>query len=57
MGRGEPITVPEKVDTTTEFDITASAVPSKEDLSRHPAGVVVYVAELQFQDDQMASGS
>jgi len=50
MGRGELVTVPEKVDTTAEFDITASAVPSKEDLSRHPAGVVVYVAELQFQD-------
>ena len=50
MGRGELITVPEKVDTTTEFDISANAVPSKEDLSRHPAGVVVYVAELQFQD-------
>ena len=50
MGRGEPVTVPEKVDTTAEFDITANAVPSKEDLSRHPAGIVVYVAELQFQD-------
>jgi hypothetical protein len=50
IGRGELVTVPEKVDTTAEFDISASAVPSKEDLSRHPAGVVVYVAELQFQD-------
>ena len=50
MGRGELVTVPEKVDTTAEFDIAASAVPSKEDLSRHPAGVVVYIAELQFQD-------
>ena len=50
IGRGELVTVPEKVDTTAEFDIPASAVPSKEDLSRHPAGVVVYIAELQFQD-------
>jgi hypothetical protein len=50
MGRGELVTVPEKVDTTKEFDIPASPVPSKEDLSRHPAGVVVYIAELQFQD-------
>lgn len=50
MGRGELVTVPEKVDTTTQFDIPASPVPSKEDLSRHPAGVVVYIAELQFQD-------
>lgn len=50
MGRGEWVTVPEKMDTTTQFDIPASAVPSKEDLSRHPAGIVVYIAELQFQD-------
>lgn len=50
MGRGELVTVPEKVDTTAEFDISANPVPSKEDLSRHPAGVVVYIAELQFQD-------
>jgi hypothetical protein len=50
MGRGELVTVPEKVDTTAEFDISANAIPSREDLSRHPAGVVVYVAELQFQD-------
>lgn len=50
MGRGELVTVPEKVDTTAEFDISANPVPSKEDLSRHPAGIVVYIAELQFQD-------
>jgi len=38
------------VDTTAQFDIPASAVPSKEDLAKHPTGVVVYIAELQFQD-------
>jgi hypothetical protein len=50
MGRGDLITVPEKVDTSAMFDIPASAVPSREDLSKHPTGVVVYIAELQFQD-------
>ncbi|MGC2743313.1 MAG: hypothetical protein WA672_09000 [Candidatus Angelobacter sp.] len=50
MGRGEFVTVPEKVDTSAQFDIPASAVPSREDLSKHPTGVVVYIAELQFQD-------
>jgi|ERR1041385_667644 len=50
MGRGELVTVPEKVDTTSQFDIPANPVPSKEDLARHPSGVVVYIAELQFQD-------
>lgn len=50
MGRGELVTIPEKVDTTAEFDIPATAVPSKEDLSKHPTGIVVYIAELQFQN-------
>jgi len=50
MGRGEAVPVPENVDTTAMFDIPGSAVPSKEDLSKHPTGVVVYIAELQFQD-------
>lgn len=50
MGRGEAVPVPENVDTTATFDIPGSAVPSKEDLSKHPTGVVVYIAELQFQD-------
>lgn len=50
MGRGDLVTVPEKVDTSAMFDIPASAVPSREDLSKHPTGVVVYIAELQFQD-------
>jgi hypothetical protein len=50
IGRGELVTVPEKVDTTAQFDIPATAVPSKEDLSKHPTGIVVYIAELQFED-------
>jgi hypothetical protein len=50
IGRGELVTVPEKVDTTGQFDIPATAIPSKEDLSKHPTGIVVYIAELQFQD-------
>jgi hypothetical protein len=50
MGRADAVTVPDKVDTTASFDIPSSAVPSKEDLSKHPTGIVVYIAELQFQD-------
>lgn len=50
MGRGELVTVPENVDTTGQFDIPGTAIPSKEDLSKHPTGIVVYIAELQFQD-------
>ena len=50
MGKGEVVTVPEGVDTTATFDIPGQGVPTKEDLSKHPTGVLVYIAELQFQD-------
>jgi hypothetical protein len=50
MGRGDLVTVPEKVDTTATFDIPGSPIPSRDDLSKHPAGVIVYIAELQFVD-------
>jgi hypothetical protein len=50
MGKGELVTVPEGVDTMAAFDIPGQGVPGKEELSKHPTGVMVYVAELQFQD-------
>jgi hypothetical protein len=50
MGKGEVVTVPEGVDTTATFDIPGQGIPAKEDLSKHPTGVLVYIAELQFQD-------
>jgi hypothetical protein len=50
MGRGDLVTVPEKVNTTSTFDIPGSPIPSRDDLSKHPTGVIVYIAELQFED-------
>jgi len=50
IGHGEVVTVPDGTDTTTAFDIPGQGVPGKDELSKHPTGVVVYVAELQFQD-------
>jgi len=50
IGKGELVTVPQDVDTTTGFDILGQGVPGKEELSKHPTGIMVYVAELQFQD-------
>jgi len=50
IGKGELVTVPQDVDTTAGFDIPGQGVPGKEELSKHPTGVVLYVAELQFQD-------
>ena len=50
IGHGEVVTVPDTTDTTSAFDIPGQGVPGKDELSKHPTGVVVYVAELQFQD-------
>jgi len=50
IGKGELVTVPQDVDTTAAFDIPGQGVPGKESLSKHPTGVMLYVAELQFQD-------
>jgi hypothetical protein len=50
MGKGELVTIPDGVDTTAAFDIPGQGVPGKDELSKHPTGVIVYVAELQFQD-------
>jgi len=50
MGKGDVVAVPEGIDTTTGFDVSGNGIPAKDELSRHPTGVIVYVAELQFQD-------
>jgi len=50
MGKGDVVAVPEGIDTTTAFDVSGNGIPAKDELSRHPTGVIVYVAELQFQD-------
>src|SRR5215470_2245122 len=48
--RGEMLPVPDGVDTSAAFDVPTQGIPGKEDLSKHPTGIVFYVAELQFQD-------
>ena len=50
MGKSDVVTVPEGVDTTAAFDIQGQGIPGKDELSRHPTGIIIYVAELQFQD-------
>ena len=50
MGKSDLVTVPEGVDTESAFDIPGQGLPGKDELSRHPTGVIVFVAELQFQD-------
>jgi hypothetical protein len=48
--RGEMLPVPQGVDTSALFDVPTQGIPGKGDLSKHPIGIVFYVAELQFQD-------
>lgn len=48
--RGEMLPVPQGVDTSALFDVPTHDIPGKGDLSKHPTGIVFYVAELQFQD-------
>ena len=50
ISKGELVTVPESADTTSSFDITGQGASAKEDVARHPTGIMFFVAELQFQD-------
>lgn len=50
LGRANEVEVPNNVDTTVSFSIPGPENAAKDDLSKHPTGVVFYVAELQFAD-------
>jgi len=50
LGKGDLMPVPEGVDTTSMFDVPGQGNLAKDDLARHPTGIVFYIAELQFQD-------
>lgn len=50
FGKADLVAVPEGVDTSAAFDIPGQGTSAKEELARHPTGIVFYIAELQFQD-------
>jgi hypothetical protein len=50
IGKGELVPVPESVDTASTFTVTGEGASTKADLAKHPKALVLYVAELQFQD-------
>ena len=50
LAKGESSTVAADVDTTATFSITGQGTSTKADLARHPAGLVFFIDELQFQD-------
>ncbi len=50
LGKGIAVDVPSNVDTSASFTVPGPENAAKEDIARHPAGIVFYVAELQFSD-------
>ena len=50
IGKAISVDVPKTVDTTSSFSIPGPENAAKDDLARHPVGIVFYVAELQFED-------
>lgn len=50
MARGNQVEVPKDVDTTASFSIPGPENAAKDDIARHPTGIVFYVAELKFED-------
>jgi hypothetical protein len=50
LAKGIAVDVPKDLDTTTSFSIPGPENAAREDMARHPSGIVFYIAELQFQD-------
>jgi hypothetical protein len=50
LGKGISVDVPKDLDTTASFSIPGPENAAREDLARHPSGIVFYIAELQFED-------
>jgi hypothetical protein len=50
IAKGDLVAVPQGIDTTSTFDIPGQGAAVKGDLAKHPTGIVLYIAELQFQD-------
>jgi hypothetical protein len=48
--KGNQIDLPKDVDSTTSFSIPGPENMAKDELAKHPTGIVFYVAELQFED-------
>jgi hypothetical protein len=50
LAKSNAVDVPKDVDTTATFSVPGPENAAKDDLAKHPTGIVFYVAELQFQD-------
>jgi len=50
LAKGISVDVPKDLDTSASFSIPGPENAAKEDLAKHPTGIVFYIAELQFDD-------
>ena len=50
LAKGVAMDVPNNLDTSGSFTIPGPENAAKEDLAKHPTGIVFYIAELQFDD-------
>lgn len=52
LAKGIAVDVPANLDTSTSFTIPGPENAAKDDVSKHPTGIVFYIAELQFSNGQ-----
>ena len=50
LAKGISVDVPKGIDTSASFSIPGPENAAKDDLAKHPIGIVFYIAELQFDD-------
>lgn len=50
LAKGVSVDVPKDLDTSASFTIPGPENAAKEDVAKHPTGIVFYIAELQFDD-------
>jgi len=50
LARGVSVDVPNNVDTSASFTIPGPENAAREDVAKHPNGIIFYIAELQFTD-------
>jgi hypothetical protein len=52
LAKGVAVDVPGNIDTSASFTIPGPENVAREDLAKHPSGIIFYIAELQFSDGQ-----
>jgi hypothetical protein len=50
LAKGIAVDVPKDLDTSKSFTIPGPENAAKDDVAKHPNGIIFYIAELQFDD-------